>query len=70
MCNRPERDERGRLKPGSTANPNGQPPVARYGKLLRAAAELGAVVVLLPQAKGRARTAAVAPADDIPPEAA
>jgi hypothetical protein len=66
MCERhPDRDVRGRLLPGHTANPNGRPPAARYGKLLRAAAELGAVVVLLPNAKAAADE--VAP---LPPEAA
>jgi hypothetical protein len=50
MCQRQDRDERGRLLPGRTANPRGRPPVSRYAKLFQAAAELGAVVVLLPQA--------------------
>jgi hypothetical protein len=58
MCTRPARDERGRLLPGSTANPRGRPPASRYARLFAAAAELGAVVVLLPQAQGVADEAA------------
>ena len=50
LCYRPERDERGRLLPGSTANPRGRPRTAASAKLF-AAAELGAVVVLMPKAQ-------------------
>ena len=46
MCHRPDRDARGRLLPGSTANPRGRPPVSRYARLLAAAG--ASVVVLLP----------------------
>src|SRR4051794_26695103 len=45
MCLRPDRDERGRLLPGHTANPRGRPPANRYARLFALAAELGAVVV-------------------------
>jgi hypothetical protein len=49
MCHCPGRDARGRLLPGSTANPRGRPPVSRYARLLAAADAAGAsVVVLLP----------------------
>ena len=68
MCQRPERDERGRLRPGSTANPNGRPPVSRYGELLRAASKLGAAVVILPQTQAAA--VVVEDVDPVPPRAA
>jgi hypothetical protein len=68
MCERrPERDERGRLLPGSTANRRGRPPVSAAAKLFAAAAELGAVVVLMPQAKV---PAVVDDTDPLPPAAA
>ena len=68
MCERhPDRDARGRLLPGHTANPRGRPPVSRYAKLFAAAAELGAVVVLLPP---QARAVKVEPPTDLPPVAA
>jgi hypothetical protein len=46
MCHRPDRDERGRLLPGSTANPRGRPPVSRYARLLAAADAAGASVII------------------------
>jgi len=66
VCVRPERDERGRLLKGSSGNPKGRPPVSRYAKLFAAAAELGAVVVLLPPTDATVADV-VAP---LPPEAA
>jgi hypothetical protein len=66
MCERrPERDEKGRLLPGHTANPRGRPARAPYLRLLEAAEACGAeIVVMLPP---RARPK---PADDEPPRAA
>jgi hypothetical protein len=47
MCEcRPERDEKGRLLPGSTANPNGRPVRRPYLRLLEAAEQCGATVTI------------------------
>ncbi len=54
VCVRPERDEKGRLLPGHTANPRGRPSVSKYAKLFRAAAELGVAVLILPGVKAAA----------------
>ena len=54
MCVREGRDERGRLLPGHSGNPRGRPPASRYARLLAVAAELGAVVVMLPEAQATA----------------
>ena len=51
-----------RLLPGHTANPRGRPPANRYAKLFAVAAELGAVVVLLPPRVGNDDTDPVPPA--------
>ena len=67
MCVRDGHDERGRLLPGHSGNPRGRPPASRFAKLVAAAAELGAVVVLLPQAKV---PAVVDDTDPLPPVAA
>jgi hypothetical protein len=61
MCHRPDRDARGRLLPGHTANPRGRPPASPYAKLVAVAAELGAVVVLLPPRVGNDDTNPVPP---------
>jgi hypothetical protein len=62
----PERDARGRILPGHSGNPKGRPPVGKYAKLFAAAAELGAVVVLMPQAA----VETAEPADGAPPTVA
>jgi hypothetical protein len=61
MCVRDGRDERGRLLPGHSGNLRGRPPVSRYAKLVAVAAELGAVVVLLPPRVGNDDTNPVPP---------
>jgi hypothetical protein len=62
-CQRPERDERGRLLPGHTANPRGRREAGAYAKLLAAAERVGAQIVVMVPPK-------VANAAPPPPEAA
>jgi hypothetical protein len=54
MCHRPDRDARGRLLPGNTADPKGRPPAGRYARLFQVAAELGCAVLILPDVKAAA----------------
>jgi hypothetical protein len=67
MCDRrSDRDERGRLLPGHTANPRGRRPTTPLLRLVEAAAECGAgITITLPARTGRT----AAPADDLPPAA-
>ena len=67
MCHHPDRDARGRLLPGHTANPAGRPVTRPYLRLLEAAQACGAVVVLLPP---RARAATADDTNPGPPRAA
>jgi hypothetical protein len=49
MCHHPDRDARGRLLPGHTANPAGRPVRKPYLRLLEAAEACGArIIVELP----------------------
>ena len=72
MCNHPERDTRGRLLPGSTANPGGRPKRPPYVRLLEAAQECGATIVVevpphLVPPRAEARRARRVDTDPTPP---
>jgi hypothetical protein len=67
MHQRQDRDERGRLRPGHTANPNGRPRTSALAKLLEAAQAEAAdceIVIRWPRRPERP----AAPADDRPPQ--
>src|ERR671927_104279 len=65
VCQRPERDERGRILPGHSGNPRGRPKASKYARLFAAAAELGAVVVLMPQTQAAPARASEAHAEAV-----
>jgi len=69
MCVREDRDERGRLLPGHTANPAGRPIRRPYLRLLEAAERCGATVTINVPTRARARVVTI---DDepLPPVAA
>jgi hypothetical protein len=70
MAQRDDRDGQGRMLPGHTANPAGRPARKPFIRLLEAAEECGAEVVVMvptravPQPPARRR-----PSDDLPPAA-
>ena len=68
MCVRDDRDERGRLLPGFSGNPDGRPARKAFVRLLEAAEAAGAqVVVMVPP---RRKRGADLDADPTPPRAA
>jgi hypothetical protein len=73
MCVRhPDRDEKGRLRPGNTANPRGRRPLSAVARLVEMAEAAGATVTITvpPRAAPRPRLRGHRPSDDLPPRAA